>query len=325
MKKLPLLLKREYWEHRGGFLWAPIWITGAILILTVLGIISAEVFRSNAHVQIGFSLDELRRSISAEDIAKAANGLDLVQLVFVGVASVGLFFVTFFYLLGALYDDRRDRSVLFWKSLPISDTETVASKALTAMLVMPLIVLAVATLAYVAFLVLVSVWIGAHGLNPLPAVLGSHPIGMLLRLIAIVPVTALWALPTVGWLLFWSAYVRSKPFLWAVLLPVVALIANAWLGALGAPHFGGNLHLASILGRLLFSVMPGSWAGADGISIGNEHVTFNMNDDHVVSSLDPSHIYGLLATPNLWFGVVGGLVLLFCAVQLRQRRVETSV
>jgi len=325
MNKLPLLLKREYWEHRGGFLWAPIWITGAILILTVLGIISAEVFRSNAHVQIGFSLDELRRSISAEDIAKAANGLDIVQLVFVGVASVGLFFVTFFYLLGALYDDRRDRSVLFWKSLPISDTETVASKALTAMLVMPLIVLAVATLAYVAFLVLVSVWISAHGLNPLPAVLGSHPIGMLLRLIAIVPVSALWALPTVGWLLFWSAYVRSKPFLWAVLLPVVALIANAWLGALGAPHFGGNLHLAGILGRLLFSVMPGSWAGADGISIGNEHVTFNMNDDHVVSSLDPSHVYGLLATPNLWIGVIGGLVLLVCAVQLRQRRVETSV
>lgn len=325
MNKLPLLLKREYWEHRGGFLWAPIWITGAILILTVLGIISAEVFRSNAHVQIGFSLDELRRSISADDIAKASNGLDIVQLVFVGVASVGLFFVTFFYLLGALYDDRRDRSVLFWKSLPISDTATVASKALTAMLVMPVIVLAVATLAYLAFLVLVSVWIGVHGLNPLPAVLGSHPIGMLLRLIAILPVSALWALPTIGWLLFWSAYVRSKPFLWAVLLPVVALIANAWLGALGAPHFDGNLFLAGILGRLLFSVMPGSWARAGGINIGDEHVSFNMNDDHVVSALDPSHIYGLLATPNLWIGVLGGLVLLFAAVQMRQRRVETSV
>jgi len=325
MNKLPLLLKREYWEHRGGFLWAPVWITGAILILTVLGIISAEVFRSNAHVQIGFSLDELRKSISADDIAKAANGLDIVQLVFVGVASVGLFFVTFFYLLGALYDDRRDRSVLFWKSLPISDTETVASKALTALLMMPLIVLAVATVAYLAFLVLVSAWIGAHGLNPLPAVLGSHPIGMLLRLIAMLPVSALWALPTIGWLLFWSAYVRSKPFLWAVLLPVVALIANAWLGALGAPHVDGNLFLASILGRLLFSVMPGSWAGASGISIGNEHVTFNMNDDHVVSSLDPSHVYGLLATPNLWVGVLGGLVLLACAVQMRRRRVETSV
>ncbi|HEY0230476.1 MAG TPA: hypothetical protein VGC55_04410, partial [Dokdonella sp.] len=300
-------------------------ITGAILILTVLGIISAEVFRSNAHVRIGFSLDELRNSIGADDIAKAANGLDIVQLVFVGVACVGLFFVTFFYLLGALYDDRRDRSVLFWKSLPVSDTETVVSKALTAMLVMPVIVLAVATLAYLAFLVLVSVWIGAHGLNPLPAVLGAHPIGMLLRLIAILPVSALWALPTIGWLLFWSAYVRSKPFLWAVLLPVVALIANAWLGALGGPHFGGNFTLAGILGRLLFSVMPGSWAGASGISIGNEHVTFNMNDDHIVSSLDPSHIYGLLATPNLWIGVIGGLVLLVGAVQLRQRRVETSV
>ncbi|MEP7043765.1 MAG: hypothetical protein ABI843_11925 [Dokdonella sp.] len=325
MNKLPLLLKREYWEHRGGFLWAPVWITGAILILTVLGIISAEVFRGNAHVQIGFSLDELRRSISAEDIAKAANGLDIVQLVFAGIASVGLFFVTFFYLLGALYDDRRDRSVLFWKSLPISDTATVASKALTAMFVMPVIVLAVATLAYLAFLVLVSVWIGAHGLNPLPAVLGSHPIGMVLRLIAMLPVSALWALPTIGWLLFWSAYVRSKPFLWAVLLPVVALIANAWLGALGAPHFGGELHLAGILGRLLFSVMPASWAGADGISVGREHLSFNMNDDHVVSALDPSHVYGLLATPNLWIGVIAGLLLLAGAVMLRQRRVETSV
>ena len=38
MNTLPLLLKREYWEHRGGFLWTPVWMTASILILTVLGI-----------------------------------------------------------------------------------------------------------------------------------------------------------------------------------------------------------------------------------------------------------------------------------------------
>lgn len=325
MNKLPLLLKREYWEHRGGFFWTPVWITAAILILTVLGLISAEVFRSNAHVNVGFSLDELRNSISADDIAKASNGLDTIQLVFSGVASIGIFFVTFFYLLGALYDDRRDRSVLFWKSLPVSDTATVASKALTAMLVIPAIAVLVATAAYVAFLVLICAWVGVHGLNPLPAVIGSHPIGMFLRLVALIPIGALWALPTVGWLLFWSAFVRSKPFLWAVLLPAIVLVANAWLGMLGAPHVGSDAHLAKILGRLLFSVMPGSWANAGGLALGGEHISFNMNDDHVVSSLDPSHVYGVLASSNLWIGVLGGLVLLAAAIRMRQTRIETSV
>ena len=66
MNTLPLLVKREYWEHRGGFLWAPIWMTAAILIFTVLGMISAEVFRANAHVQMGISLDDLRNHISDE-------------------------------------------------------------------------------------------------------------------------------------------------------------------------------------------------------------------------------------------------------------------
>ena len=124
MNTLPLLLKREYWEHRGGFLWTPVWMTASILILTVLGILSAEAFHANAHVHMGFSLDELRDNISAHDWTEAGNALDMAQLVFGGLTSIGVFFVLFFYLLGALYDDRRDRSVLFWKSLPVTDTST---------------------------------------------------------------------------------------------------------------------------------------------------------------------------------------------------------
>ncbi len=321
MNTLPLLLKREYWEHRGGFLWTPAWITGVILIITVFGMISAEVF--SHHVQVraaGISFDQLRNSISAEDFAQAGNGLDMVQLTLAGIASIGLFFVSFFYLLGALYDDRRDRSVLFWKSLPVSDTATVASKALTAMLVMPAIVLVVATLAYVLFLVLVSIWVAAHGMNPLPAIAGAHPFGMFLRLLLILPVGALWALPTVGWLLFWSAFARSKPFMWAVLLPVLALFANWWVGLLGGPHISGDEHLATMLGRLLFSVMPGSWMGQVGsVATGN-----NFNGNSVVGNLDPSHVYPALATPNLWIGVIVGLALVAGAIWLRSRRIETN-
>lgn len=325
MNHLPLLLKREYWEHRGGFLWTPMWITATILVITAMGIASAEMFSTKAQVHIGFSLDQLNKSISANDIADAANGLDMAQLAILGIAGIGLFFVTFFYLLGALYDDRRDRSVLFWKSLPVSDASTVVSKALAALLLMPILTLVVATIAYLVFLVMICLWAALHGVNPLPAVIAAHPLGLFLRMVATLPVALLWALPTAGWLLFWSAFARSKPFLWAVLLPVVAIVANRWLEFISGVHLFGNLNLGAILGRLLLSIFPGSWMLGDGVLVGTTHISLNINDDHVVSSFDPGRVYGLLGTADLWIGVVGGLALIAGAVWLRGRRIETSV
>jgi ABC-2 type transport system permease protein len=324
MNNIPLLMKREYWEHRGGFLWAPIWITGVILIFTVLGILSAEAFHASSNVHVGFSLDDLRRNISNADWSEAGNALDMAQLMFGGVTSVGVFFVLFFYLLGALYDDRRDRSVLFWKSLPVTDTATVASKALAAMVIAPVIAFVVATAAYLVFLVLVTLWAAAHGLNALPAVFASHPLGMLFRLLLTLPISALWALPAIGWLLFWSAYVRSKPFLWAVMVPLIVLMLNWWLGKLGAPHIPDDMHLAQILGRLLFSIMPGSWIKAEGAGVIGPHISPSLDPNHIVSAFNPSNVYSLLAEPNLWIGVVAGLALLAAAIYYRQRRIETA-
>ena len=323
-RSLPLLMKREYWEHRGGFLWTPIWITGVILIFTVLGILIAEVSHTGAHVQMGFSLDELRNNISQSDWSQAGNALDMAQLMFGGVTSVGVFFVLFFYLLGALYDDRRDRSVLFWKSLPVSDTSTVVSKALTAMIVAPGIAFVVATAAYIVFLVLITIWAGAHGLNALPAIAASHPLGMLWRLALTLPVSALWALPAIGWLLFWSAYVRSKPFLWAVMVPLMVLMGNWLFGKLGAPHIPDDVHVAAMLGRLLFSITPASWMKAEGSGVLVSHMSHSLDAEHVVSSFDPSNVYGILAEPNLWIGVLAGVALLAAAIYFRQRRIETA-
>jgi len=326
MNTLPLLIKREYWEHRGGFLWTPVWITGVILVLTVLGMITAEVFRANlhTHVQIGISLDQLRDSISAQDFASAGNALDVVQLVFGAIPCVGLFFVLFFYLLGALYDDRRDRSVLFWKSLPVSDSATVASKAIAALLLAPLIAFAVSTIAYIAFLVVVSLWTALHGLNILPAIYASHPFGMFWRLLLTVPIDALWAMPTIGWLLFWSSFARSKPFLWAVMIPLLAIFANWWVGLLGGPNFGADLHLATVLGRLLLSVMPGSWINGS-LDVAGRKAWFGAEGGSLLESLAPGHLVGVLEGPNVWIGVVAGLALLAAAVWFRRRRIETNV
>ncbi|MCK9539904.1 hypothetical protein [Dokdonella sp.] len=325
MKTLALLIKREYWEHRGGFLWAPVWISAVMIILTMLGIVVAETFNRGVQINMGVSLEQLRSSLGAHEIAQAANALDLAQLSFAGMTSIGVFFVTFFYLLGALYDDRRDRSVLFWKSLPVSDLATVASKALTALILIPLIALVVATLGYLVFALVVTTWVGVHGINALPALLAAHPIGMFTQLAMIVAAGVLWALPAVGWLLFWSAWSRSKPFLWAVMLPVIVLVLDGWVGMLGAPQAGGVLNLAHILGRLLFSIMPAGWLSAPGLGLklgGN--VSLGLDDEHVLASLGSGHLPALLASADLWIGVLAGLLLLAAAVWLRGRRIETT-
>jgi len=201
----------------------------------------------------------------------------------------------------------------------------VTSKVLTAMFVAPAIAFAISTVAYVVFLVLVTLWAAVHGVNALPAIFASHPIGMFGRLLLTIPVDALWALPTIGWLLFWSSFARSKPFLWAVILPIVVVALNGWFGVLGLPHVGGEIALKNVVGRLLLSVMPGSWLTSDGVSLGGHHMTFGMDDEHVLSSFDPSRIYGITATPGMWIGIAAGIALIAAAIWFRGRRIETSV
>lgn len=324
MKNLPILVKREYWEHRGGFLWTPIWVAGAILGLTMLGMISAEIFRARAQVQFGkFSLDAVRASINAGDFPDAGRAFDITQLMFGVVPCIALFFVLFFYLLGALYDDRRDRSVLFWKSLPVSDAATVLSKALSAMFVAPLIALAVSTLAYAVFVVIVGIWFALHGVNVLPALAASQPLGTLWRMFLTVPLDALWALPAIGWLLFWSAWARSKPFLWAVMLPLLVIFANAWIGMLGGPSFGSTKQVAHIAGRLLLSVMPGSWISSD-FSTGGMTMQARLGNGDDLSLIDPSRMLAVLTSAEIWIGVIVGLALIAAAIWIRGRRIETT-
>ena len=78
--------------------------------------------------------------------------------------------VVFFYLLGALYDDRRDRSVLFWKSMPLSDTQTVLSKVVAAAFVAPVFAVVAMILLHVGFLTLISLNALFHGINPIPLI-----------------------------------------------------------------------------------------------------------------------------------------------------------
>ncbi len=323
MNTFSWLLKREYWEHRGGFFWTPFWISATILLFTLLGIIWAEVYASRINVQVGVSLESITQMVSSGQIDQAGRALDAAYVSFAMVPCIALFFVLFFYLLGALYDDRRDRSVLFWKSLPVGDGATVLSKAVSAMFVAPLIALLVSTIAFALFLVVIGSWAALHGINPLPLLAASRPFSLFGRMLLTIPADAAWALPTIGWLLFWSAFVRSKPFLWAVILPVLIFVANTWVGALGLPNIDRSVLLNDVLARLLFGIVPGSWLGDGAFSWLGRNAAM-LQSGSVLDNLAPATVYARFATAPMWIGILAGAAMIGAAIWMRGRRIETA-
>ncbi|MCX2921137.1 hypothetical protein ORK51_13210 [Stenotrophomonas rhizophila] len=325
------LLKREYWENRGGFLYAPVIAGGISLVMSLLGIVfglvamhravkSGGIHIDNESVNInGLDLSLLTSKLDAKDLHDLANGLDLTLILSSGWPLIVLAFVVFFYCLGALYDDRRDRSILFWKSLPLSDTATVLSKAVSALLIAPIIAVIASALTMLGFLLMISIVVIAHGGDPMMLIWGpASPLTIIAGHLSWIPVYLLWALPTVGWLLLCSAWAKTKPFLWAVMLPLFAGIIVSTTKVMTLFDLTGGWFWKHIVGRLLLSAVPAS----DQFYRGESMFSGNGNMDNLVNELGPSHQLAALAMPELWIGAAAGVVFLFLAIRLRRRAGE---
>ncbi len=326
------LVKREYWEHRGGFFWAPFIIALVILAITLMVMITADVTAHQHGVNLsGLNLGQLAEKMTAENTAKFAAGVDIGLLGMSAPIGIALTFVVFFYLLGALYDDRRDRSVLFWKSLPVSDLDTVLSKVAAAVLVAPLLAVAAIILLNIAFLILASLYAILHGVNPLPLLWApDHLIALWFRLLVLIPINALWALPTVGWLLLCSSFARSKPFLWAVLLPLLVGFVVSWINLMQQFALPSTWYWKNIFGRLVLSVVPAGWvgsgvrsAGTFGISSVGDNINIGLGKfDFINSILSVDGLLGVLLSPELWIGAIAGVAMIAAAIYYREKRTE---
>ncbi|MFT5140457.1 MAG: ABC-2 type transport system permease protein, partial [Rhodothermales bacterium] len=150
--------------------------------------------------------------------------------------------VVFFYLLGSLYDDRKDRSILFWKSLPASDTLTLLSKLLTAMFLAPLTFFTIFILSQLAMGLIGSIMVLSVGENPWTLFFSVfNPVKAwgftLLTYLAM----SFWALPLYGWLMLVSSFAPRVPLLFAILPPVVLAVLQIWIKFLETFTFKGNL------------------------------------------------------------------------------------
>jgi ABC-2 type transport system permease protein len=209
--------------------------------------------------------------------------------------------------------------VLFWKSLPLSDSSTVLSKALTALVMVPVISTLAAILTGIGFLVVISIYVAFYGINPLPLLWSNTAVLKAAgTLIAVMPVQLLWALPTVGWLLLCSSWAKSKPFLWALAIPVGAGIVVSWFDLMkSVMTLPDTWFWQHVVARMLFSVAPGGWLDATSIDTRN----FNGPDD-LMRFADLGTIYGTLLTPQIWVGAIAGIAMIFASIYWRRKRDE---
>ncbi len=317
--KMKWLLKREFWEHKGGFFWAPIVVSVIVTVITAFTILVGVTQGVKSTIVInGETVTNLAERFSPEQKATAVEHLASTYMVSAVPLLFVLSFTVFFYCLSALFDERKDRSVLFWKSLPVTDGATVLSKVAVALCLAPLITLGLAIMLAIVNLTFLTIGAGAAGVNIAGELVGSTSLYMApLQIAALFPIYVLWALPTVGWLLMVGAWARSKPFLWAVGAPLLAMGLIAWFNKMFS--FGWQLEWfwLNIVGRGLLSLTPGSWFVLSGENIA---VPGGMQEPQMNSLVTLS--WAQLATPNLWIGVTVGAAMIYAAIRLRRWKDE---
>jgi ABC-2 type transport system permease protein len=307
MKYWITLVRREFWEHRA--LWmAPLAVAALLIVLTALS--GGVHVSADARIEIDGQSIDFVKAITPERADKLFGvlvaGLYVPQLI---VVLVGLFF----YLLDALYSERKDRSILFWKSLPVSDAHTVAAKALVALIVVPLGVWAISAVTSLATIGVLTGKLAGTTFAPIVqwnmgiwlAVQGAMFAGTL--------VAALWYAPIAAALLLISAWARRNVFLWAVLPPVALML-------LEKTAFDSNRVAAFLEYRLggFFDAM-GMRVSPSARAVGAIDREFARIGE-VYSRLDTTPLLGNI---DLWLGVAAAALLLWAAVQVRRRRDDT--
>jgi ABC-2 type transport system permease protein len=236
MNQLPVLIRREFWEHRNTFVVLPAITTGFFVLMMLLTLLvsATDALDASIDIQSDQNIKLFNDSMQPGDIFTLLyQGVSTKESArFVNVAGrwllMGILWcVMFFYLLGSLYHDRRDRSILFWKSMPVSDATTVISKLVTGLWLVPLVYLVAVAILQLASIMVLSVAALGTETSMWKTLWGSASIfsDWVQRLGGLM-FYSFWALPFFGWLIAVSAYAKSVPFVWVVGAPVALAIVE---------------------------------------------------------------------------------------------------
>ncbi|HEX3665728.1 MAG TPA: hypothetical protein VHU23_10900 [Rhizomicrobium sp.] len=275
-------VRRELWEHR-AVRYAPLAVSGLILFGFVMGL---------AHSSYKL-WQPTNRSLEKQMLEHMIPyGISAVALIATSII-VGVF-----YCLGTLHNERRDRSILFWKSMPVSDLTALLAKILIPLVILPLIAFVVIVATQLVMFLLATAVLLANGhapgtywaALPLPQIWMEVFYGLL--------TLSFWYWPVYGWLLLVSSWAKRAPFLWAVLPPLgLALIEKLAFDT-------------SYVSEVLKSRLLGSFPAA---FVYHEH----LKGGFPFPQMNP---LGFVTNPGLWIGMVLGAAFFVAAVWMRRRR-----
>jgi len=271
-------VRRELWENRSIYI-APLAVAAVALFAFLMGAIGG-IWEKSLRI----------------DSAHAREGVTQPYDIAAGLLMLTCIVVSVFYCLDALHSERRDRSILFWKSLPVSDLTTVLAKASIPLVVLPLLTFAIAVALQGVMLLLSSLILLGSGQSvaALWTKLSFFRMSMIM-LYHILTAHALWPLPVYCWLLLVSGWARRATVLWAA-LPVVAIggveliVFRTW-------------HFAELVGSRLIGAAP---------------AFASMPDDSFPGPMTHITAGTFLGSAGLWGGLIVSAVFLGAAVRLRR-------
>jgi ABC-2 type transport system permease protein len=269
---------RELWENHSIYI-APAIVAAIVLFGSFVGSFHLPGRRHNALL-----LDPARRRAAIE------MPYDIAAMMLIFTA----FIIGVFYCLDALHGERRERSILFWKSLPVSDLTTVLSKVIIPVAVLPLITFAIIVVTQFIMLLISAAALLPSGLAA-PTWANFNLFRQSLVLLYGLVAIALWHAPIYSWALLVSGWARRATFLWAV-LPLLAI-------AFFEKITFNTSHFAAVLGNRLMGFAPQAFAFAG----------------HTIDSpqLTPGRY---LSSPGLWIGLAFAAAFIAAAVRLRRYR-----
>jgi ABC-2 type transport system permease protein len=284
------LVRREFWENRA--IWIVPLVIGAALTL-------ASLF---GNVDI--------TSLASPEQHRAVGGMVLFAFGVTFFAVMNLY--STWYLLDCLYAERKDRSILFWKSLPISDTATVLAKLFTGLIAIPLVYFVAADVSTLLMAFIISV----RARSTLGSTLWQPDLWLQLQAmwLFLIATTAIWYLPFAGWLMLVSAWAKRAVMLWSILPPLALYLLERWF-------FGTHVFGTALYDRTL-GYIPRAFHDMSDQSVWVSTVVDNdtiRTPGSVWRLLNP---LGFLSSPATWIGIIVGIAFIFAAIQLRARRTE---
>ncbi len=298
------LIRREIWEHRS------IYVTPtAIASIVSLSVLAMLVFAS------GFAKELDVAIFGASNLAGEGERKAALTAFFVGTSwlfLVGLAILTVFYSLDSLYGERKDKSILFWRSLPVTDAETVISKLLTAVFVIPVVAVMGIIVTHLVNLIITSIWVSMKGGDAGLLIWGSVPLfdNWVAAFIVLVG-SGIWMSPFIAWFLFVSAWTKRAPLLMAF-MPLILVPLLEWI------FLRTRFFASAVLDRgdaiPLFRTLDLESFFEE------EHWRTGLDNISLLGHLD---VVQFLTSPSMWGGVIVCGLLVTAAIYVRRYRDES--